>query len=109
MTFSLIDLFSGILLCGAIIHLVIARLDLSFPSLFGKTPKANFYHSLLMASIAIDIHFFRHGLDMTLSNGMLVGITSIYILYAIFGKRLHKMTLDRSKPVSGTDILPQNK
>ena len=109
MTFSFIDLLSGILLCGAIIHIVIAHSNHSFPSLFGKTPKANFYHSLLMACIAIDIYFFRHGLDVTLANGTLVGISAVYILYAIFGKRLHKMAQGRSKPVSGTGVLPQSK
>jgi len=90
MEFSLIDFIVGFLMVGAMVHVVTSCANVSFPSVFGYGPKANLYHGLLVAMIAVDIYFFSYGFNATIGNSMLMGAFDLIILYALFGRILHK-------------------
>jgi len=90
MEFSFVDFIVGFLMLGAMAHVVASRAEISFPSAFGYSAKANLIHGLLVAFIAVDIYFFSYGFAATIGNGMLMGMVDLIILYALFGRILHK-------------------
>jgi len=90
MAFSIVDFIVGFLMIGAMVHVTISCVGLRFPSVFGMSSKANLSHGILISIVAVDIYFFTNGLNATLSNGMLMGMFDLIILYAIFGRMLHR-------------------
>jgi len=89
MEFSYIDFIVGFLMVGSMAHIVMSRAGVNFPSVFGYSSKANLFHGLLGAFIAIDIYYFSYGFNATINNGLLLGAFDILLLYAIFGRMLH--------------------
>lgn len=90
MEFSFVDFIVGFLMVGAMAHVVASCAEISFPSAFGYSAKANLIHGLLAAFIAVDIYFFSYGFAATIGNSMLMGMFDLIILYALFGRMLHR-------------------
>lgn len=98
MTFSILEFLAGFLLVGSVTHLVMAYSNLEFPSLFGRSPRANMIYSVCVAAIAVDLFIFSQGFSAFLSNGLLMGAVDMYLLYLLFGKLLHKKLAGKGVP-----------
>jgi len=90
MEFSIIDFMVGFLLVSSIVHIAMAKAKISFPSVFGRTAKANNIHGILLAFVAVDIYFFSYGFNTTINNGVLIGAVDFIICYVLFGGFLHR-------------------
>ena len=90
MSFSFIDFVVGFLMAGAMVHVVVSSAKIRFPSVFGYSAKANLVHGLIVAISAVNIYFFNYGFNATIENGMLMGAFDLILIYALFGRMLHK-------------------
>jgi len=90
MNFNWIDFIVGFLLIGSMLHLSFGHSGKRFPSLFGKSPKANIFYSEAITLLAIEIYVFTYDVTTLLSNGVLLGIIAMYLCYLFFGSLLHK-------------------
>jgi len=85
MEFSILEFIIGFLFLGAVIHIVMAHTERQFPSIGGYGAKANIFHGLFIAFIALDLYAFKYGIQATINNSLLMGMTDTLILYAVFG------------------------
>ena len=90
MKFSFIDFLIGFFAANSIPHFVIGICKIRFLSLFGYTPMANIFYSVLCFLMSLGLFHFEYGISSILNYSLYVGVLTVLVGYFVSCKFLYE-------------------
>jgi hypothetical protein len=104
MSFNWIDFVVGFLLLESVLILSLTYSGKPYLNIFGKSPKANIFSSILLTIVALEIYTFKYDISTLINNGVLLGVVVMYLSYLIFGPWFHKHLLSDNNKINVSTV-----